>query len=389
MEIKLNSTNLNILKDRYKIYSYLSGSFTKSYFKIDGNSFNYYLRGSLGMMRTSFEVETTNTDKYYFSVDTSKWMNALQKFDYADNINITLTKSLIKINTDSSNDIINLGITTYADGSSEASILDTFIVSNEPTFDDAKLYLTEDLLDNLYLASSLFTIQGKVNSIGLGPRGVIYADRATILKSYFTEDLDMDIFKNLSEDDAYIYVHNFTIGLLPLIAKLSEDNYIRFTPDYGTIYWSDDNSTIILSSEHRELSLPSDEMLDQIAPQDMEGQFDVDIEELKNDLAFFTGFYEGSVWKPITITSVANKEITLRYRHPSADITKEIPNVTCDYDGTFILESESLRKILSKVKIKDDPTVTFSFDEESIGVRCSIGKQCDVVFAKLEDDLEV
>ena len=62
-----------------------------------------------------------------------------------------------------------------------------------------------------------------------------------------------------------------------------------------------------------------------------------------------------------------------------------------DTDGEFVLDSDTVRKILMKVKDKRVDKTTpleavFTFDDDSPGVLCEIGDYYSIVFCKLNDD---
>ena len=388
MNIVLTSNELDTLKVYSKVYDYLSDKFTKAYFKLSKGELTYFLRGAQGTWRTIMQVDYDGAPEY-FSIDSKKWANALQKFAYADSINFSLQKNLIKLSVDGNNDVINFGISRYAEDTSEAAIMNTSFNLEDNSY-PFHLTLTDDVMDDLSLASGLFISQSDVNSIGLGKKGVIYADRATILRTKFNNPIDDVFFTNLNEDEEYVYIHEYLIGLFQLLKRTNPE--VSFNPSYDSFYWTDGVSEIILAQEFRELSIPTQEEINSIIPKNKDSYFEVSLEELKNALDFFTGFYEDSAWKPLTFTSVANKEISLRYNHNQSDITKEL-SVVCGYDGSFILGSDSVRKIAMKVKDRREDTtdplmVRFTFDNEALGVHCEIGNFCDVIFAKLEDDGE-
>ena len=392
-EINFSRDNLEIFTKNNKLYSYLYNNLSRAYFKIEPKKLHLYLKGADGLFRQQFSIEYNGTS-IYFSLDFSKWVNALAKFSYADNIKLEISnkQNHIRISTEDSPDVINLSIQKYKDDSSDVVTLTHNLPNTRKAIksENLLLELNDDVIGDLNLAGSLFVTQGNVNSIGLGKTGVIYADRATILRTEFLEFLPESLFTG-NTDDGYIYIHQYILGLLGILYK--ENPHVYFSNDYSIIYWESDDKELMYTSPYRELAIPTDSQLESLVPQNTDSSFDVDIETLKNSLDFFNGFYEGSVWKPITFNCVANKETVMRYKHPSADITKALPN-TSAYDGTFILDSESIKKILSKIRDKREDkkeplNVIFNFDNDSPGILCTIGNYCNVIFAKLEDDSEI
>lgn len=391
-EINFTKENFEKFLSNSKLYQYLYSSLTKSYITLDKNKFTFYMRGSVGVFKETFNVEYDG-DPLTIYVDFSKWLNALQKFEYADSINISFTKSAMKISTPDSPDVINLSIISFPKDDAEIVTFINKIPKDKKKIMDLglKLTLTDEIISDFNLASSLFINQGRVNSIGLSKNGVIYADRSTILKTTFTSPIEDNLLKCVEDGEDYFYIHSQLISLMNIIYKDNPDIY--FSDNYEEIYWANDDVELVYIYANRDLAIPTDEQLEAFIPQNPDSYFEVDLGIFKDALNFFNGFYEGSVWKPITFNCVANKEITMRYRHPSADITKELP-CSCSTDGEFILESDAIKKVTSKVKDKredksEDMKIRVSYDDEAPGILCNIGDYCMVIFAKLEDDSDI
>ena len=247
--------------------------------------------------------------------------------------------------------------------------------------------ITQEIADDLALANSLFIPQQNVNSIGLGKKGIIYAVRSIILRTFFKHQLSDQLFSMLDGD--YIYLHKYTISLINHLYNLN--SRFNFSEDYSTIYWENEDSVLILTQPRVTLEIPTDEELECFVPNnESAGSFSTDIEELKDALNFFEGFYAGSVWKPIRFEISAGKEVELKYTHPSANITKAL-SASGTQDGTFALDSETLKKTLAKVKDKrderDEPlTAEFTYEDGRLGVHCTIGDSYDIIFALLTEE---
>ena len=372
MNIYIDSKTLYRYKMRNKLYQYLYGNLSTSYFKATSDCLSIYLKGSTGLFRVDLPCKADTDEIKYFSVDFGKWSNALVKFEGCDGIALSINRNLVKIFVDGSSDFITLSTSSYGDDNLEVTSLDTLLEKRKEEIlkDNLSIEITEEIADDLALANSLFIPQQDVNSIGLGKDGLIYAVRSVILKARFTTDIDENFFKNLDASEDYVYLHRYLIGLIYYI--YASNPIFNFSSDYSTMYWEDDVSAVYITQPPRELAIPSD------------------TEFLKNSLGFFDGFYVGSVWKPIRFESVANKEVVVRYKHPTADITKSLPSMS-DTDGEFVLDSDTVRKILMKVKDKRVDKTTpleavFTFDDNSPGVLCEIGDYYSIVFCKLNDD---
>ena len=397
-EINFSKEQIDSFISNSKLYAYLYNNLSKAYFRINETTANFFLKGNAGVFKQTFDIERKGESKesICFSVDFAKWSNALHKFSYADSLTLSISNknNLIKLSTDSSSDIINLSISKYSEDSSDVITLTHSLPEkkNKITKSGLVLDLNEDILGDFNLVSNLFASQGSVNSVGLGKNGIIYADRATILKTEFVTSIPDDLFESLADDESYIYIHHYLLSLFPYLAK--ENTKIYFSSNYDSIYWKSEDKELVYMSDYREIAIPDDDQLEGFIPQNKDSLFELSISDFKDALDFFNGFYEGSAWRPITFVSTANKEITLRYRHPEADITKTLPCV-CDYDGTFILESEALKKVMNKVRdkrgdSKEGPMIVkVNFDDDAPGVLCQVGDYCNVIFAKLEDDSEI
>ena len=376
---------------RNKLYQYLYSNLNTAYFKATEDHLSIYLKGSLGLFRVDVPCESESDEVKYFSVDFGKWHNALMKFEGCDGINLSINRNLVRLSVDGSSDFITLSVSSYGDDNLEVNSLDDLLVQKRSDILSSNLHIdiTDEIADDLYLAYSLFIPQQDVNSVGLGRDGIIYAVRSVILKAFFTNSIDEKFFSNLDPSEDYIYLHKYLIGLIRFIH--SSNSTFSFSSDYSTMYWEDESSAIYITQPSRELAIPSDEDLESfVPPKGTGGSFSVDVEYLKNSLGFFDGFYVGSVWKPIRFESIANKEVVVRYKHPTADITKALPSMS-DTDGEFVLDSDTVRKVLMKVTDKREDKTTpleakFIFDDDAPGVLCEIGNYYSIVFCKLNDD---
>lgn len=384
MTTTLINENLNTLRNKTKLYNYLSSYFTRAYFKVEGEEFVFMLRGQTGVLQTSLPLRTPFKGKVYFSVDYMKWQLALQKFEYADEVNLDFTQNLLKISSPNSSDVINLGIIYFKEDSSEATIMDKFLPTKKnEILDKKKITITDEIVDALNFADSLFTAQStQVNSIGLGRKDIMYADRATVMKIYLQSSLPDHLFFDDEGNSIgdYIFIHSLTIKLFNFLVKTSSEVY--FTPDYGTLYWEDDNTQIFLVSEDRKVALPTAEEFEGIKPSS-NNEFEVNTDTLKKSLDFFAGFYEGSVWKPVTFNVIPGKEVMLYYRHPSAEITKALSGAQGNVEGAFTVDSETLKKVIGKEYSSEDQIV-INYDEEAPGIFIKTPK-CEAVISKLDD----
>lgn len=384
MKFTLTRRNLDILKNKIKLYNHISSLFTRAYFKVDSNNFTFMLRGQTGVFQTTMTLDIPldpSEDSFYFSIDYSKWQIALQKFENTEALNLETTSNLLKISSKDSNDLINLGLLTFKEDSSEAVVINNFIASKKAEASSFnKLTITPTLLNSLNFVDTLFSNQSsQVNSIGLNKKNIIYSDRATVLKINLTSDAFLENLI-IPNNEEYIFIHSNTIKLFNLLFKTSGVMY--FTDTYDDLYWEDEDSSLYMILEERKVALPTQEEFESIKPQDA-GQFEISLGSIKNGLDFFTGFYEGSMWKPITFEIFPNKEISLHYKHPIAEITKTLNNVVGSKESIFTIDSETLRKILNRAS-ENTGSVIFSYDEDAPGIYILMGN-CEAVLSKLEE----
>ena len=391
MIIYLNSDTINYHRSKAKLYQYLYSNLGTTYFRATSDRLSIYFKGALGLFKTDLPCESETDEVKYFSVDFSRWINALIKFEGSDSITLSINKNLIKMSVTGSSDVITLSVASYGDDNTEVTSLDALLEKRKTEILDAKLSMevTEEIADDLALANSLFVPQQDVNSIGLGKEGLIYAVRSVILRTRFTSALPDDLFVNLDPDEDYIYLHKYMIGFINHV--FGSNPVFNFSSDYSTIYWEDESSSTFLTQPSRELAIPSDEDIESFVPAvGQGGSFSVDTNILKESLGFFDGFYVGSVWKPIRFESTANKEVVVRYKHPTADITKSLPAIPST-DGEFTLDSDTVRRVMMKVRDKRPEKTTpleavFTFDDDAPGVLCEIDNYYSIVFCKLSDE---
>jgi hypothetical protein len=220
--------------------------------------------------------------------------------------------------------------------------------------------------------------------VALKKDSVMYADRSIILKVL------VGARDEFLKDRDSVGIHKFVSGFL-LQAMRFNTNFI-FDEHYETVYWEDENTKVVVASERCVIALPTDEELAMFVPQEdsERGRFSIGQNSLYESLEFFNGFYEASVWKPITFLCKDNK-VKLYYKHPTTEVSKNLDTAefSQNMNAEFQIVSELLTKLLQKAidnsdsEDVDSQKVTITYDEEAAGVHCVIGNSYDVVFAKL------
>ena len=378
MTITLTRYNLDILNEKARLFNYLNSFLPRAYFKISKNTFTFMLKGQTGVYQINLEIPEKVEKNVYFSVDYNKWQIMLQKFGSEDSILLETLENSLKVTSNKSSDYVNLGIIYFKENSSESTIINRFLESKkgETAVDSNKFVLNEETVDALDFADNLFNNQSfQSNSIGLSRDQVIYADRAVVLKINLQEPPS----RTIQEDDM-AYIHSSTVKLINLLVKTSNIFYFDVSKDFGAFYWEDNISSIYMVSEDRKLVIPTEEEFEGIKPQ---GNYSIEVvnRDLKKCLSFFLGFYDGSAWKPAIFNVENSERVIVKYYHPSAEIMKSF-EAKVEGKGNFILDSETLRKIL--VKTDEEELLHIFFDEKAPGILIKSSKY-EAVISKLEE----
>lgn len=392
---ELNNYNLALIQRKNRLYSYLNGKLDKAYFKLTNGQFIIALCSGDGLVKTTLSIDYTGEDTY-FSLDYNKWQIALQKFVGIDSLKFSLNKSLLKIYVDGSEDVINLGVITYESDSVVATKVNDFISDRKREIQSFNHHLTlnSELLSHFDLMNNLFSSQNRVNSIGLSKTDVMYSDRSVVVKANLSEELPDDLFSGIEDDDNHIYLHTFTLKLFEYLAEFNTDIY--FDNDYEVIYWGDDETDLVLCSDSKNVNLPTEEQFEGIKPQNRDTFIDINIDDLRGCLDFFKGFYEESAWKPLKFILEKGKEVSVCYKHPTAEVNKTIVGTVSNFDSQFVLDAETLRKITSKIRERlseGEVLIRFNFDDASVpedekspGVYCTVNNDYEFMISTLLDD---
>lgn len=390
---ELNSKNLALLQDKTRIYTYLSGRLDKAYFKLMNGKFLFALYSNDGLMITTLDIDYEG-DTEYFSAEWSKWNLALQKFIYSKSLKLSLNKNLLKISVDGSYNVVTLSVVNYDSDSIVAKQLDEFIPTKKTEIIGCnhKLELTPEVVSDFELMNSLFSTQNKINSIGISKTDVIYADRSVVVKANLEEPLSDSLFANINPEDDHIYIHSFILKLIEYLKDFNTTVY--FDNEYEVLYWTDDNTEIIIYSDVKTINLPNKEQFEGIQPQNKDVFIDVPADKLVKGIDFFTGFFDGSSWKPIKFILKKDEDVLLYYKNPISETKCNINGVVSKYNGEFILESETLRKIVQKIRDRyndDNVLVRFVFDPEGTetpapGIYGVSGNVYEFIISKLSED---
>lgn len=392
-KFELKNYHLTQLQERKKIFSLMFNSLKvdDALFKLSTNRLDFALISNFGQVKTTLNIDYTG-DTVYFLVDYRKFDTVLQKFAYAESVNFSVSNSLLKIYTDTKKDLVNLQITVQSDDSSNITLMDDYETKTITDYrvDKHHLTVTDDLINNINLFNNLFDTNGRVNAIGLSNTDAYYSDRSVVVKSTLAEPLSDDLFEGLPEDDRYIYLHTDTTKLINLLYIYHNDFY--FDMNYDILFWENGDTHVIFQNDIKNVVLPTDEQWEGIKPVNKDVNFSVNIVDFSNILDFFNGIYVETSWKPLSISTVANTSVTATYTNPLAEATKEFDGITCGYTGRFVLDADTLKKIISKEKdiVSEETNVTFVFDEDTCeeqapGILIKIGDKFEAVMSKLNE----
>ena len=347
MKLRINYDQISILNTKYALFTTLSRSFTRMYLKITPTNFHVYLRGDNGVFETILTLDNLDNfvDTKYLYVDYLQWRTVLLKFRAEQGLNLTVTSNSLKIQEEGSPNSVSLGISFCRSNSSDVAVIDNFIPTKREEIQQAGLHLvlTEELINDFVLANSLFVVQGHTNSIGLASSDVMYADRSVVLKMNLENPVEEEFFENLT-GDSHVYLHSSFLELFNHIFEY--DPNVHFSSDYDLIFWTDNVSSIIMASPEHEIALPDDDDWEEIRPKDPNSYFVTKVSTVNSDLDFFVGFYESSQWKPLTFNVSQQNGVTMVYKHPTAEVKKELEVSACTADGSFKIDSETLKRLV-------------------------------------------
>lgn len=392
MKFKLNNEQLNILSSNAKLYSYLSQQFGEAYFKVEPGFLTFHYRGQTGVLNTKIPLaEYDGEESKYFKTDYAKWQTALNRLDNENGISFEAMGTYLRCFIEGTDDEICLSANYFDEEDEVAIVVDTLLNEKRSEIEASgkMLTVTPDFLSNVNLAISLFNANsGAANAVGFNSNEVVYADRLTVFRVSADEAIEESFFENLEEEESYVKLHQYIIGLMNLV--FTDSAQIWFNDTYDTIYWKGENTELVINSGSIDMVIPSEEEIDFIKPvEETSGAMTVNIATLKKGVDFFQGFFEGSVWKPIVFQCKRNEEVTLEYKNPSANIKKILNNSEATEEGRFLIEAETLKKLIDKVSARGgvDGVVQIYFDDEAAGVYLTALDKYRVIFAKLLEDM--
>ena len=389
---ELTNYQLSALQSKKKVYSTLYSFLDRTYFKLSTNNLVFAMLGTNGLIKTSIDISYTG-EETYFEIDYKKFDVILQKFAIYETVQFKIEDSRLTISTPTTSDSVKIQITIIPSDDKVAKDIDSGIESILSSKINPRhtICVSDELIDNIGLFNYVFNTSGTINAIGLTADSIMYSDRNVVIKSTLIDKLPKELFDSVPDDDQYVYLH---VDMLKTMLLLSQfRNEFQFDSEYDIVFWHDENTSLIFSSNNKTVMLPTEDQYEGIRPQDRNVVFSIPLNVLKESLSFFDGLYVESSWKPIIFDTKAGQNVVLRYEHVSAEADKEIEGVTSDFTGSFKVDSETLKKIITKVTdfVDEDSLITFNYDDDSceepsLGVFMQIGENFEAVVSKLIDD---
>ncbi len=365
----------DILTVNKKTFSYLKGKLSRFYLQVTTDGIDLFFKDTAGILKYHKNINYINkpTSSQLFAMDYQKFLNSLLRFQAAGAL-VNLTDSSISI-VDINNN------TTVVKLSSDASDDDLQgILSGK---DSAKSSMIK--YDHSEDMNNVFSLTGKLMNNG-NPNNclaIMDGDKAT----YADRSL---IYKEACETsfvDAQVSIHAFLLGFIITTQELQGAEYY-FDFSNNALYFKSAEIEAYLLSERPDISVPSDDDLKSIRPDDSDAScnvYKISAVELSSSLDFFEGFFERDIWKPITFV-FNSKDHKLAYTSPVTEVEKPLEcNCTIKQDTEFTLMSTPLQAVLSDLLSDgDDVEITIVEKPDMPGISMTAAnKEFELVLAKL------
>ena len=374
MKFTLDQNGLSLLHEKGKLIGHLMSYVSKTSFILDeeDESLTIFLKGPFLQYTETIPLSSFEGDVKHFEVDYTKFMNALSKMTFAEEIEISVTDKQLRVNTNGSTDIISLGISPILKADAQSLLDDLNTLYSEIVTEKLTLELKGEILDSFRLAHSLFTTSGTNNAIIYDEDSIMYADRSVVLQVTLGD----------TEVSGRYEIHKNILALVPLVEKFSKTLLFSSKREFA---WSDGDSVLVIGSEPCEIAVPSKDELENIYPSDP-WKIEVSRDVLETGLEFFSGFYEASSWKPITFVVDEKEGLQLEYSHPTTELKKNISTISCEGSASFTVSSETLEKVLDAGF--ESEKIYIEFNEDGPGVRVYFeDHKVDSLLAKLIDNM--
>lgn len=359
---------------------------SRSFLQIANNKLTIGFYDVAGTLATT--VDVAYQDKpFNCSLDYAKWSNALSKLQGND-ITVQLTNSGkgFTLSTASSSDKISLAINNNAKSVDVDNLLQQASTQCLCWIDISNDSFTKslELIMQIFAIAKLDHNAVKFNAI---TNDFIYADRSVILH--------IGADKVNSTGNVSFLLDKITIPLILQLSKFGVDdqgntvsNKVYCNATCSQYCWSDMTTKLLFSTIPSELAFPTEAEENSLVPQGGISTVQLNSQQLLTALDFFAGFYEGSVWKPLTFQFVKGKGLNLHYKSVTTEINKAVDcDITTDAEFTFSSEIITLLLKACSSWFTESKTVQIVYDSNpsSPSAVFKIGGMCKAICAKLMD----
>jgi len=334
-------------------------------FKKEGDSLIYYI--SNGLFAKASLGSLTCDENSNYEVDYEKFLHLVQ--NSTGDLTIEVTDSTMKVTTDVA--VVDL--------------LCSKIEDNDPTMDTLNVFKSADYSENISLSENVISGMAMTNSlIALSKNNagaifedkIMYSDRSQI----YTKDLVVKSNVGLCDDGLVLHKNIFSV--LTSFFKFNKTDLtqviLKKKPKKSDSFVISDNSVeLFISNAQAEVSLPTEDDLKSIRPS--HHSFSLSKEAIDELVSFFSGFFVGNSWKPLTFVN-NNNELEIQYSVPSVtNISRKVGPLNLGSTWTkFVIDSDSIKNFVSKLQ----GDFEFYVEEKKLGVLVK-NVNDNIIFAKL------
>jgi len=334
-------------------------------FKKDADSYIYY---SSVPAFGKINLGTTDcSDNFNYEVDFEKFMHLINS-SKDDSIKIEFNGSQCKIT--SAESVVDILCWKIEDN-------DTFLsMFNDKDFKlfSKKIETEESLVNGLNMIHKLIG-SSQNNAASLFKDKIMYADRSQIYQRPI----------NLSSSDLPadgLVLHKNVFFVLIELFKINKNDhslisFFRKITDNNSFLLSDSIATIVLSNASASIALPDDDDLKDIASK--VESFTLNQADIVELLDFFSGFFVGNSWKPLTFIN-ENKKLKIQYSVPSVtNVFREVGDLTADSTWTrFVIDASTLSNYVKN--LNTDYVFLVEEDMKGINIRSAVD---EIIFGKM------
>jgi hypothetical protein len=335
-------------------------------FKKVGASYLYYISNGI-FAKAELAEAVVDSDENY-EVDYDKFLHLVN--NTSGGVAIEVVDSTMKVTTDVA--VVDLLCTSI----SETDAMMDLVSSNDESLYSDVVQLNESTIAGMAMTNSLIS-QSKNNAGALFEDKVMYSDRSQIYHKELSEESN----SGLLPDDGLVLHKNIFVILTNLFKfnklNLASVSLAKKPKKVDSFVIKDDKVTIFISNSQAEVSLPTDADLENIRP--LFHSFSLSKEVLDELINFFSGFFIGNSWKPLTFVN-NNEELEIQYSVPSVtNISRKVGSLNPGSSWTkFVIDSDSLKNFVSKLANEFE----FYVEEDKLGVLIKNGND-NIIFAKL------